>query len=45
MIMNEMVGTIGATSELAALQREDRELREIIDFLESGSLPSEEKQP
>ena len=40
----ETVAVIQPASELPALQRGDKELKEIIDFLESGILPSEEKQ-
>ena len=40
----ETVVVIQPISELSALQREDKELKEIIDFLESGILPNEEKQ-
>jgi len=40
----ETVAVIEPASELPALQREDEELKRIIDFLESGILPSEEKQ-
>ena len=39
-----MVGVIAATSELAELQRKDKGLKQIIDFLESRILSSEEKQ-
>jgi len=35
---------IEPASELPALQREDEELKGIIDFFEFGILPSEEKQ-
>ena len=40
----ETVAAIGAAGELAMLQREDKGLKDIIDFLESATLPSEEKQ-
>ena len=40
----ETVAAIEAGDELAALQRDDKELKEIIDFLESDILPSEEKK-
>ena len=40
----KIVGAIAATSELAELQRKDERLKQIIDFQESGTLPSEEKQ-
>ena len=39
-----MAEAIAAASELAELQRNDEGLKQIIDFLESGILPSEEKQ-
>ena len=40
----KMVGAIASTSELAELQRKDGGLKQIIDFLELGILPSKEKQ-
>ena len=40
----KMVGAITATTELAELQSKDEGLKQIIDFQESGILPSEEKQ-
>lgn len=40
----ETVAAIEAGDELAALQRDDKELKEIIDFLESDILPSEERK-
>ena len=43
-VSRETVAAIEAGDELAALQRDDKELKEIIDFLESDILPSEEKK-
>jgi len=40
----ETVAVIEPASELPALQRENEELKGIIDFLDSGILQSEEKQ-
>ena len=40
----ETIAAIRTTDELTVLQRADKGLKEIIDFLESGILPSEEKQ-